>query len=132
MGYRSHAARGSSHREKGPGFKEDGIAQNIPVHEDSSTALPEELAAFNQRVQRLRVSIRYLLVDFWDESRRQRALDLVQSLRAVESMRAKGVSRIVQSLTALLSLSSRDAGAIRGLLEEKCFELLDLLQDQPR
>ncbi len=109
------------------------MAQQSPVADDSTRFAVERLANFTQRIQLLNAAVRNALLDFWNETWRRRALDIARSLSTGSpTAGCKETSRLLRSLTALLSLPYGDACAIRAPLEEKLSELLDLLNEQSR
>jgi len=106
------------------------MAQSFPVHEESTRFAAVRVADFPQRLRLLNAGIRDLLLDFWNDARRRRALEIVRAMS--DAGPSRETSRILRSLSALLSLPFGDACAIRTPLEEKLGELLDLLEDASR
>jgi len=79
----------------------------------------------------LETAVRDVLIHFWEDSYRKRALDLTQSLAGgCKVCGFKESSGLIRSLESLLALTGSEVRGIQRSVGERVLDLLTLLREQ--
>jgi len=98
---------------------------------DPGFAVTDVLGGIPRCVLVLESAVRRVLTDFWDDSSRRKALDLVRTITpGCRSCGFRESSGILRSMTTLLSLSQAATVGIQLSIAERLLELIDLLKGQ--